>query len=161
MDQNRDDVPASGGLESTLGNKSGRKGDPRMHRAVSARLANPRLSLFEALLAGGFEYAADDDSQALDSDQVTLGQRKNQLSRRLRMARRENASSTVSSNGSGAGGGRKRSSDVLYEFDDCADSNSTDEASEVRAVKAKNHPGQNSTKFRVYDLILSVGPHSS
>jgi hypothetical protein len=48
--------------------KLGRKGDPRMHRAVAARLADPDITL-------------------VDADGVTLGQRKNQLSRRLRLAR--------------------------------------------------------------------------
>ena len=69
-------------------NKSGRKGDPRMHRAVAARLADPALTLFEALRAGGFDYAVDDDATAIDRESVTLGQRKNQLSRRLRLAKR-------------------------------------------------------------------------
>ena len=32
----------------------GRRGDPRMHRAVAARLANPASTLFQALKTGGF-----------------------------------------------------------------------------------------------------------
>lgn len=67
--------------------KAGRKGDPRMHCAVAARLKNPKLSLFDALQAGGFHYPTDDDAGLIDNEQVTLGQRKNQLSRRLRLAR--------------------------------------------------------------------------
>ena len=67
--------------------KTGRKGDPRMHRAVAARMENPELSLFEALRIGGFDYAADEDASIMDAEKVTLGQRKNQLSRRLRLAR--------------------------------------------------------------------------
>lgn len=67
--------------------KTGRKGDPRMHRAVAARLANPNLSLFEALKEGGFDYPDDEDGSCLDGDNVKLGQRKNQLSRRVRLAR--------------------------------------------------------------------------
>ena len=59
-----------------------------MHRAVAARVADGNLSLFEALQLGGFEYSMDDDANALDSEGVTLGQRKNQLSRRLRQARK-------------------------------------------------------------------------
>ena len=69
-------------------NKAGRKGDPRMHRSVAARLKDPKLSLFEALRQGGFEYPTDDDPLCTDADKVTLGQRKNQLSRRLRLARK-------------------------------------------------------------------------
>lgn len=68
--------------------KTGRKGDPRMHRAVAARLANPSMSLFEALKEGGFDYPDDEDGSCLDGDNVKLGQRKNQLSRRVRLARK-------------------------------------------------------------------------
>jgi hypothetical protein len=64
-------------------------GDPRMHKAVAARLATPSLSLYEALVLGGFSYAENDDKSVLDSKKVTLGQRKNQLSRRLRLARKQ------------------------------------------------------------------------
>lgn len=69
--------------------KLGRKGDPRMHRAVAARMADPDISLLDALIAGGFDYSKDckNDVTLLDSDGVTLGQRKNQLSRRLRLTR--------------------------------------------------------------------------
>jgi hypothetical protein len=76
---------------STKSSKLGRKGDPRMHRAVAARLANPALSLFEALRLGGFDYPTNDDASVVDSEKVTLGQRKNQLSRRLRLARKQDA----------------------------------------------------------------------
>ena len=38
---------------------------------------------------GGFDYAADEDASIMDSEKVTLGQRKNQLSRRLRLARQQ------------------------------------------------------------------------
>lgn len=69
--------------------KAGRKGDPRMHRAVSARLADPSISLFEALKVGGFDYSHDLDVNVVDSENVTLGQRKNQLSRRVRLARKQ------------------------------------------------------------------------
>jgi len=63
--------------------KSGRKGDQRMHRAVAARLANPNLTVFQALRIGGFDYAVDGDARLVDSESVALGQRKNQLSRRI------------------------------------------------------------------------------
>mmetsp|Transcript_3120 Transcript_3120/g.4555 ORF Transcript_3120/g.4555 Transcript_3120/m.4555 type:complete len:810 (-) Transcript_3120:492-2921(-) len=64
--------------------KLGRKGDPRMHRALKARLDNPKLSLLDALTQGGFEFHWK-DGISYDSDNVQLGQRKNQLSRRLRL----------------------------------------------------------------------------
>lgn len=71
--------------------KYGRKGDPRMHRAVSIRLANPDISLLAALRAGGFVFPDGKDGElegtVTDSDDVLLCQRKNQLSRRLRLAR--------------------------------------------------------------------------
>ena len=60
-----------------------------MHRAVGARIANPKLNLFEALNIGGFEYPSDDDPNFMDSELVTLGQRKNQLCRRIRIALRQ------------------------------------------------------------------------
>lgn len=67
-----------------------RRGDIRMHKAVAARLADPFLSPFEALKIGGFDYPSDNEEPtALDSDKVTLGQRKNQLSRRLRLAKKQ------------------------------------------------------------------------
>ncbi|GKY98645.1 hypothetical protein MPSEU_000821100 [Mayamaea pseudoterrestris] len=88
-DSSTQNIGGSGG--STVnggGPKTGRKGDARMHRAVAARLADGAISLFEALQIGGFGYSVDDDANALDQEGVTLGQRKNQLSRRLRQARK-------------------------------------------------------------------------
>jgi hypothetical protein len=69
--------------------KFGRAGDPRMHKAVAARMEHPNLPLVEALRIGGFKYPEDcrDDSTCLDCDNITLGQRKNQLSRRCRLAK--------------------------------------------------------------------------
>mmetsp|Transcript_36642 Transcript_36642/g.110061 ORF Transcript_36642/g.110061 Transcript_36642/m.110061 type:complete len:699 (-) Transcript_36642:246-2342(-) len=84
--------------------KQGRRGDPRMHRAVAERLANPKSSLLDALLKGGFVFTSlletddlsssanangdqqrIDDTKVFDIDEISLGQRKNQLSRRLRI----------------------------------------------------------------------------
>ena len=62
-----------------------------MHKAVAARLANPSLSLYEALCIGGFDYSENDDKSVTDERKVTLGQRKNQLSRRLRLAPKESS----------------------------------------------------------------------
>lgn len=67
---------------------TGTRGDPRMHQAVAARLANPEISLFEALINGGFLFDSDDATH-VDEENVTLGQRKNQLSRRLRLSRQK------------------------------------------------------------------------
>lgn len=58
-----------------------------MNRAVAAKLKNPHLSLFDALDMGGFTYPRNVDAATMDNDRVTLGQRKNQLNRRLRLAR--------------------------------------------------------------------------
>mmetsp|Transcript_7445 Transcript_7445/g.17852 ORF Transcript_7445/g.17852 Transcript_7445/m.17852 type:complete len:641 (-) Transcript_7445:150-2072(-) len=72
----------------------GRRGDIRMHKAVAARLADPSISLFDALTIGGFDYPSDDSATALDDDNVTLGQRKNQLSRRIRLAKKQQQQKT-------------------------------------------------------------------
>jgi hypothetical protein len=72
---------------NSLGRRSGRKGDPRMHRAVQARQVDPNISLFLALKLGGFNYPDDIDAKFVDEENVTLAQRKNQLSRRLRVVK--------------------------------------------------------------------------
>lgn len=79
--------------DSSTSQSLGRRGDPRMHRAVIARLHNPDMSLLDALLTGGFEFPNLDspgksDRNIIDKDNVFLCQRKNQLSRRLRLARK-------------------------------------------------------------------------
>ena len=89
--QSPDGSATSGGANSSGGGhttKTGRKGDPRMHRSVSARLNDPNMTLFEALKVGGFDYPDDNNPNHLDGEKITLAQRKNQLSRRLRIARR-------------------------------------------------------------------------
>lgn len=77
--------------------------------SVAARLENPELSLFEALRIGGFDYAADEDASIMDSEKVTLGQRKNQLSRRLRLARKQAESGDL---GAGSGGMHNNSNNL-------------------------------------------------
>jgi hypothetical protein len=67
--------------------KPGCRGDPRMNGAVTAKLEDPSLSLYDALQIGGFNYPRNVDAATIDNDRVTLGQRKNQLNRRLRLAR--------------------------------------------------------------------------
>ena len=73
--------------------KSGRKSDPRMDRAVQLKLDNPSLSLLDALRAGGFVFPTTEDSgtpqySVVDSDNVKITQRKNQLLRRIRTAKK-------------------------------------------------------------------------
>lgn len=70
----------------------GKRGDPRMHKAVALRMANPRLTLLDALVQGGFVFPSvgqpgGSDRTIRDEDGVLLYQRKNQLNRRLRLAR--------------------------------------------------------------------------
>jgi hypothetical protein len=74
--------------------KSGRKSDPRMDRAVEAKLADPSMSLLDALRAGGFEIPSSGSSSTpqyvvVDGDNVKITQRKNQLLRRLRTAKKD------------------------------------------------------------------------
>jgi hypothetical protein len=68
--------------------------DPRMIRAVNARLENPGMSLLSALLAGGFKFSKKnsiDDALSknrrggfYDSDNILRSERQRQLSKRLR-----------------------------------------------------------------------------
>lgn len=74
--------------------KSGRKSDPRMDRAVQSKLDNPSLSLIDALREGGFIFPDLDDTctpqySVVDSDNVKITQRKNQLLRRIRTAKQK------------------------------------------------------------------------
>ncbi|GFH61722.1 predicted protein [Chaetoceros tenuissimus] len=93
---------ATSGSEKTRG---GRRGDPRMHKSVEARLADPSISLLGALLKGGFKfpgYSNDEttlnsqestskdgvsEREIYDEDGIQMSQRKNQLGRRLRSLR--------------------------------------------------------------------------
>ena len=67
----------------------GRKGDPRMHLAMIARLKKPSMSLQDALEQGGFAFVKSKNGEMMDTDSVQLRQRKNQLSRRLRLHRNQ------------------------------------------------------------------------
>jgi len=89
-------IPASISQAATSQLFCGRRGDPRMHRAVAARLENPDLTLLDALILGGFSFPNGvvsmlSDRGVTDCDGVLLCQRKNQLSRRLRLARKRAA----------------------------------------------------------------------
>ena len=94
--------------------KRGRRSDPRMNRAVAARLANPNMSLLEALKVGGFDFPDLEPNRAgnpstKDADNVQLAQRKNQLSRRLRQARTAmEGNEGIPANGAVNGVGRTR-----------------------------------------------------
>ena len=129
--------------ESKASSKLGRKGDPRMHRAVAARLANPDISLFEALCVGGFEYPANDDASVVDTEKVTLGQRKNQLSRRLRLARKQHypskdSDSVTSSNDNSAfkSGNGKNGTDAQKELEKMMQQSRNSKASASNSMSA-------------------------
>lgn len=76
-------------------NPFGRRGDPRMNKAVILKIERKQMSLLNALLAGGFEFpdgpegVRKNDRNTYDSENVSLCQRKNQLSRRVRLVRKE------------------------------------------------------------------------
>lgn len=77
--------------------KSGRKSDPRMDGAVQAKLNDPSISLLDALKIGGFQFPGLGDSSTplytvVDADNVKITQRKNQLLRRIRMAKKKELS---------------------------------------------------------------------
>ena len=84
------------------------RSDPRMNRALEARLHNPALTLFQCLCIGGFDFH-EDDAAELDSENVTLAQRKNQLNRRLRALRkRVSGSNKTSTTIAAASAGEKK-----------------------------------------------------
>eukprot|EP00797_Seminavis_robusta_P004413 Sro128_g061070.1 n/a (307) ;mRNA; f:20963-21964 len=76
------------------------RGDPRMNLAVAARMNNPDLSLFECLTVGGFIYHSDNGA-LMDCESVTLTQRKNQLNRRIRRAKKNQTAGNKSSSSTG------------------------------------------------------------
>lgn len=73
-------------------NSTGRRSDPRMHRALMMTVQDENLSRLDALLAAGFvfpgktlsEIKASNARTLKDSEGVTLKQRRDQLNRRLR-----------------------------------------------------------------------------
>ena len=95
------DGPSAGAAvaaAASLGTKasSKRKGprnivDPRMARAVRAKRDDPDLSLYAALISGGFVFtqkgSGTTDNDMFDENGVSLKQRKNNLCRRLRGGR--------------------------------------------------------------------------
>ena len=94
--------------------------DPRMDRAVQARLEDPSLSTEEALRVGGFEFPSLDQKgvaqkDIMDGDNVSVAQRKNNLLRRLRQSKK--------SNGRHSGGG----AEVVQETDETEMSKESDD----------------------------------
>lgn len=64
-----------------------------MNRAVRIKLANPNMNPTAALMAGGFVFPGGYSTDAhnyLDTDGVSMYQRRNQLSRRVRDERKRN-----------------------------------------------------------------------
>jgi len=68
--------------------------DPRMDHAVQARWEDPRISLEEALRTGGFEFPplgekGVSEKKILDSEGVSIADRKGQLKRQLVTKKRQ------------------------------------------------------------------------
>ena len=63
--------------------------DPRMQKAVEAKMGDPTLPLYDALVIGGFVFKEDPSIKdgMVDLDGTTLAQRKNNLCRRIRIER--------------------------------------------------------------------------
>eukprot|EP00554_Chaetoceros_debilis_P003117 CAMPEP_0194088470 /NCGR_PEP_ID=MMETSP0149-20130528/29261_1 /TAXON_ID=122233 /ORGANISM="Chaetoceros debilis, Strain MM31A-1" /LENGTH=522 /DNA_ID=CAMNT_0038772129 /DNA_START=135 /DNA_END=1703 /DNA_ORIENTATION=- len=81
--------------KSKRASKFGRKGDDRMHRSLQARLSNPKLPLLDALLQGGYHFRNDKEGNTADTDNVQLSQRRNQLSRRIRLHKQQHGEASV------------------------------------------------------------------
>ena len=76
-------------------NSTGRRADPRMNHALVLSLEDPNLPRLDALVAGGFQFGASraelemvSPTAIKDSENVSLRQRRDQLSRRLREVRK-------------------------------------------------------------------------
>lgn len=93
---------AGGGTQKSASNpnpsKLGRKGDHRMESALDARLNDESLSLQAALELGGFVFQKCRDGNVYDKDNVRLSQRKNQLSRRVRIYKQQRQQSQTRHN---------------------------------------------------------------
>eukprot|EP00562_Extubocellulus_spinifer_P003163 CAMPEP_0178478282 /NCGR_PEP_ID=MMETSP0696-20121128/4579_1 /TAXON_ID=265572 /ORGANISM="Extubocellulus spinifer, Strain CCMP396" /LENGTH=566 /DNA_ID=CAMNT_0020105645 /DNA_START=69 /DNA_END=1765 /DNA_ORIENTATION=- len=64
--------------------------DPRMTKAIEARLSDPLIPLFDALVAGGYTFTQSEGMQDMvDADGITLQQRKNNLCRRIRSEKKK------------------------------------------------------------------------
>ena len=67
--------------------------DPRMQKAVEAKINDPKLPLYDALVVGGFVFKDDPTVKdgMIDLDGTTLAQRKNNLCRRIRLEKEKRA----------------------------------------------------------------------
>ena len=67
--------------------KIGLRGDERMKLALQAKIRNPKMSAYDALKIGGFAFPKQEKgmkaADIYDCDNISLQQRKNQLSRRI------------------------------------------------------------------------------
>ena len=76
---------------NTAKNGMGRgRRDPRMATALKAKLADPDMSLLDALVLGGYVFTEEGGSSGggkVDQDGITLRQRTNNLCRRIRTAK--------------------------------------------------------------------------
>lgn len=71
------------------GSKRGMVADPRMEKSIRIRLANPHLPLRDTLVLGGFVFnTIDKAGDEIDEDGIRLDQRRNQLSRRIRLLKK-------------------------------------------------------------------------
>lgn len=87
-----DDRERSNTLALALVDKMrGPRTDHRMSEAVRAKIRTPDMSSYDALKSGGFDFPVPEKgtnpNDVIDSDGVSLQQRKNQLARRLRQIR--------------------------------------------------------------------------
>ena len=80
-------------LDQIRGPPRGKHVDPRMQRAVDAKIDDPSLPLYDALLIGGFVFRDDPSVKngMIDIDGTTLSQRKNNLCRRVRVEKEKRA----------------------------------------------------------------------
>jgi len=88
------DAPKSSAVAASKTRRPGRRGDCRMHRAVTLKVENPDMPLVEALQSGGFNFDGLNEKgkphhEVFDQDRVSLMQRKNQLLRRIRMEKKK------------------------------------------------------------------------
>mmetsp|Transcript_6453 Transcript_6453/g.12521 ORF Transcript_6453/g.12521 Transcript_6453/m.12521 type:complete len:623 (-) Transcript_6453:556-2424(-) len=68
----------------------GKPSDPRMSKAIAIKQAKTSVSLYCALVAGGFVFKEDSKlNDMVDEDGITLTQRKNNLCRRMRLEKRK------------------------------------------------------------------------
>jgi len=74
---------------------AGRRGDPRMERAIEIKLENPTMPLYDVLVAGGFVFrTVEGRKDMVDTDGICLQQRKNNLCRRIRCGKMQQQETT-------------------------------------------------------------------